>query len=315
MKSLSALRCPLAAIAGWGALLAAWPSLGRADDTLAVAVSSRVSNDYVRAHLADGSIQPETFAFGKGGLWGGGVADPSIDHLKFEDIARIIVVPLTAQHYVSAKDPKTTKLLIMVYWGATEPPASDRDSAATAEMQTAETNLNTAQFAAQAAAAHTPSGPNSTGLAPNYSVAEAQDDLETAIQFVGAQDEIRNKVDIKNANILGYDSWWADTVRFQGLPFTFRDDMIRELEDPRYFVVLMAYDFQLMWKQKKVKLLWETRYSIRERGNDFDKQLAAMTRSAARYFGQDSKGLVHKELPQGHVEVGEPRPADPPTKN
>jgi len=38
-------------------------------------------------------------------------------------------------------------------------------------------------------------------------------------------------------------------------------------------VVLMAYDFQLLWKEKKHKLLWETRFSIRQRHNDFDRQL------------------------------------------
>jgi len=81
--------------------------------------------------------------------------------------------------------------------------------------------------------------------------------------------------------------------------------MIEELEDRRYFVVLMAYDFPLMLKQKKNKLLWETRFSIRERGNDFSKQLTAMAEQAARYFGQDSHGLLHKPLPNVRVDLGE----------
>jgi hypothetical protein len=86
-----------------------------------------------------------------------------------------------------------------------------------------------------------------------------------------------------------------------------RDDLIAEIEDNRYFVVLMAYDFQMLWKQKKNKLLWETRFSIRERGNDFGKILPAVAQYASQYFGQDSKGLVRQPLPEGHVEVGEPR--------
>ena len=67
----------------------------------------------------------------------------------------------------------------------------------------------------------------------------------------------------------------------------------------------MAYDFQLTWKQKKHKLLWETRFSIRQRHNDFDKVLAPMTQYASRYFGQDSHGLVRKPLPEGQVKLGE----------
>jgi hypothetical protein len=69
----------------------------------------------------------------------------------------------------------------------------------------------------------------------------------------------------------------------------------------------MAYDFQMMWKEKKAKLLWETRYSIRNRGNDFEKQLAGMTGEASKFFGQNTGGLVRKALPIGHVDIGEQR--------
>jgi hypothetical protein len=81
--------------------------------------------------------------------------------------------------------------------------------------------------------------------------------------------------------------------------------MIDEIEDDRYFVVLMAYDFPLLWKDKKHKLVWETRFSIRERHNDFSQRLAAMAEAAARYFGQDSHGLVRKRDPVAHVDPGE----------
>jgi hypothetical protein len=67
----------------------------------------------------------------------------------------------------------------------------------------------------------------------------------------------------------------------------------------------MAYDFQLLWKAKKHKLLWETRFSIRQRHHDFDKDLPTMAQYASQYFGQDSGGLVHKEIPLGHVDIGD----------
>jgi hypothetical protein len=86
-----------------------------------------------------------------------------------------------------------------------------------------------------------------------------------------------------------------------------RQDLIDELEDNRYFVVLMAYDFQLLWKEKKHKLLWETRFSIRQRHNEFDRQLASMAKEASRYFGQDSHGIIRKPLPEGRVTLGEPK--------
>jgi hypothetical protein len=67
----------------------------------------------------------------------------------------------------------------------------------------------------------------------------------------------------------------------------------------------MAYDFQMMWKEKKAKLLWEARFSVRERGDDFSKELALMAACAAPYFGRTSGKLIHKPLPEGRVEVGE----------
>ena len=84
-----------------------------------------------------------------------------------------------------------------------------------------------------------------------------------------------------------------------------RDELISEIEENRYFVVLMAYDFQLLWKQKKHKLLWESRFSIRQRDHAFDKDLATMAKFASQYFGQDTHGLVRKTIPLGRVDIGE----------
>ena len=109
--------------------------------------------------------------------------------------------------------------------------------------------------------------------------------------------------------MLGYDSWWNATFDAQnGTALEVRkQDMLNELEEDRYFVVLMAYDFQLLEKEKKHKLLWETRFSIRERNNQFDKQLASMASEASKFFGKDSRGLNHDPLPEGRVELGEIR--------
>jgi hypothetical protein len=110
--------------------------------------------------------------------------------------------------------------------------------------------------------------------------------------------------DARNATILGYDnagSWDSRTGGFV------RPNSLADVQWNRYFVVLMAYDFQVLWKDKKHKLLWETRYSVRQQGNDFDKLLPAMTKYASQYFGQDTQGIVGRPLPVGNVEVGTPK--------
>lgn len=120
------------------------------------------------------------------------------------------------------------------------------------------------------------------------------------------------------APILGYEDALADGFRYRGTALEFvTKDYFEELEYNRYFVVLMAYDFQLLWKQKKAKLLWETRFSIPENRNAFDEQLPTMALNASKYFGRDSKGLKHR-APVEHVDLGElkflePEPAKTPT--
>jgi hypothetical protein len=66
----------------------------------------------------------------------------------------------------------------------------------------------------------------------------------------------------------------------------------------------MAYDLEAMRRNHSHRELWETRFSIRERHHAFNEDLPAMAQYASQYFGQDSKGLVHKAVPYGKVDIG-----------
>jgi hypothetical protein len=86
---------------------------------------------------------------------------------------------------------------------------------------------------------------------------------------------------------------------------------IDAIEADRYFVILQAFDFPLLWKQKKIKLLWETRFSLDQRSHDFGRDLPRMAQIASQYFGQDSRGLVSKPVPQGNVDIGDVKSLGP----
>lgn len=273
---------------GCGAFLIVQPVLTGAEDPGVVAVSSKASSDYIRKKLPDGSFEPERYAFGEGGRWNGPMRDDSIDKLSFLNVARTVAVSLAARSYLPARKPDATKLLIMVYWGTTS-----------GSMDFAPSDSYFIQAGRASPVPAAPSGMK-LGMGPMGSAPQMYSGLsDSGLMMMLMSNWLRDRINMRNAGILGYDS---ALQAMEPLKFTaahvHRQDLIDDVEYNRYFVVLMAYDFQLMWKQKKHKLLWETRFSIREHRNDFDKQLPAMVQYAARYFGQDSNGLVRKPLPK-----------------
>jgi hypothetical protein len=280
-------------LAGCGMLLAALPSARAADGVNGVtAVSSRVSKDYVRARFPDGSFQPESYAFGEGGNWGGEIKDATIDNLKFIDVARVIAAPLAGQKYLPARDPNKTRLLIMVYWGTTAvPPPYEEDTMYRNYQQDIEEYRI---------------------LLSEGAVDEADSVYYAGLEQLNMANQVRDRLDYKNAKMLGYNTESSGLIATDygaQLGHTAlgveQRDQVAEIEENRYFVVLMAYDFQLTWKQKKHKLLWETRFSISEHRNAFDKALPLMAQYASKYFGQATDGILRTRVQEGHVDIGD----------
>jgi hypothetical protein len=268
-----------------------------------VAISSKVSKGYVRKKLPDGTFATETYAFGKGDDWSGARVDASIDRMDFIDVARVIGVPLAKQKYVPTRDQRTTNLLIMVYWGTTRAPEHASESHSLQMAHEADRNQDMALMAVNSALKNNNAGDLKVA---KTNMAAADADMRSAIAGLQAEDQRREDTDMKTAALLGYDSWWTATnyAAGGGVRAYQKKDMLDELEEDRYFVVLMAYDFQELLGKKKSTLLWEAHISIREHSNQFDKRLAAMMDESSPFFGADSQGLHHLALPDGKVEVG-----------
>lgn len=254
------------------------------------AVNSRVSPDYIRQREPDGTLKVETFAVAQGGYWSGAMADKTIKgESSFPMITKVMGAALARKNYLPTKDPKKTDLLIVIYWGTTVAPQRARESSGYRLTQSANEDLLMAKNTGDPGA-----------------IAAADNALTGAFSVLHAQDAMREREDIKNARMLGYDSWWESASTLKG---TVREsgwnDLTEELEEERYFIVLMAYDFQLLWKKKTPKLVWETRFSIKEQGNEFDKALPAMAGYASKYFGEDSRGLRHRSMPNPVIHLGE----------
>jgi hypothetical protein len=289
------------------------PSARGADTGEITAVSSKVSDRYARTKLPDGSFREETYAFGQGGYFSGTTHDDSIDKLGFLKIAHVVAYPLANQNYIPSRNPKSTRLLIMVYWGATDGAVGASNSVPYLRLQ-----ANQARSLPESASM-TPQAPpdvsmrdcyySSTKLSDEVMAREvAAEELNNALVESSLDDSLQTQADQRNALLLGYD---AELNSSKGLERTAlrhnREDLVSELEDSRYFVILMAYDFQKALQRKKPELLWVTRISVRARGNDFQKILPSMTAYASPYFGQDTHGLLRQPMPEGRIDIGEPK--------
>jgi hypothetical protein len=119
----------------------------------------------------------------------------------------------------------------------------------------------------------------------------------------------RDKIDRINAGLLGFDSErvFSETdglATRANLMKEVHADILSEIEPNRYWVALRAFDFRTAWKEKRLKLLWESRFSLSQHRHDFARDLHEMTSIAAKYFGQDTHGLLNKPPPEGHVNIG-----------
>jgi hypothetical protein len=88
---------------------------------------------------------------------------------------------------------------------------------------------------------------------------------------------------------------------------TTEDDTIRSmLSDERYFVIVLAYDYQSLVKENKRRLLWSARLSMRSPGMNFREGIVDMSTVGGMYFGHQTDGVRVKmpEVKEGKVEIG-----------
>jgi len=297
-----------------------------ADETVATAVYSKIGNGYKRDKAKNGSFKPEYYALSNGGRIAGTTTDLTIERVTYAEVSGIAMKLLAQQNYRYAQTKEQAKLLLVLQWGTTLVPNWDRKNAniAVAEMerknfertqQDLESALKgpgapPASYPGENRVANTVNGFGRSlqfALNEEAAVANAAGSLENSIANSLTDDRVRDRLNEANARVLGYMDDLADTNdirRYAGGGDRYTD-MIAEVEEGRYYIVISAYDFVELTKKDKKKLLWQTRVSVRSPGNSFDSTLAAMLKSASKYFGQNSGRLIRGEETKGTVELGE----------
>lgn len=122
-----------------------------------------------------------------------------------------------------------------------------------------------------------------------------------AEEFDPTNHAFQDQINRKSARLLGFEDPLNDAEWAVGLSTSHAKDLIDGLEENRYWVAIIAFDFPTVRDEKSFKLLWLIRYNMPSRSTNFPEALPQMTKIASNYFGRDSKGLV--ENAAGDVET------------
>jgi hypothetical protein len=261
---------------------------GTAEAVNRIAIKAQASDEYVKTRARDKSAKVQTYQFMKGNYHPGTTSDPGMVEITFEDIVQNMAIHLQKQGYYALEEPGDSDLLFVVHYGRTSTEAS-------LEEMLGYTSLEDQGFTEEVANA----GAGGATLTASEMNATADFGFNMA-----ARDNSANGGEMSlyyKAQLLGMEeAFFGDNV-------SPREELLLKtlLDEERYFIVLIAYDFQKL-KLGKMVPLWTTRYSIRAIGQSFETAIQDLNFVAGDFFGKNLKGLTQKRVDDmSRVEMGE----------
>ncbi len=276
---------------------------------LKVSIYSDAASGYKRSYHADGSPVVEYYALAYGGLLEGTAFGPTQKEEDFPDVAGVIGDKLAEEGYLFAENFEQADHMLVIHWGATNTLPGALGPQGNGQADQAINDMARARLAGSFGSIES-AGDGTAAGAANARALNAQIQSDAQSEFVNALllNEIYNRERdrrvARTAGMLGYTDALISANMIAGSMGSFMQyELTSELEDPRYYVVIIAYDFDDMVKHRKRTLRWVTRASIRVQGNDFMDKLDEIVAQAGNYYGRDTKRLIRRY--QGEVEIGE----------
>jgi hypothetical protein len=283
------------------AALASLPAAARADHTDFVVVSATASPAYTRQKFANGVPKAETYVFYEGKYFGGLTRDRSMAQIGVKEIGQALAPNLAKQNYLPTRNAPAADLLIVVNWGTTVTDETTKKS----DLQTQDLLQDSVD------ALQGKPDPEQGGQVVDAISALTFDLMRNQANAMSAQ-----KFAESNADLLGYTSalqreeknQWASPDGLNAAA----ESHLSDLEEERYFVILLAYDYQKILHPGGApagppQLLWSVRMNIRADGNNFVEALPAMSKVAADFFGRQVDDLTSAQTDVGSkagVEIG-----------
>jgi hypothetical protein len=247
-----------------------------------IAISATTVPGYVRPVDANGKPRPESYVFTQGKYFAGDNGDDSLAHMNFGDILKTLAPNLAKQAYFPTKDVASADTLIVVHWGTTMTYVNP-------QKQTMLDHLNEATARSQDATGN--------GKIDQEGMYQALSDQASALNSTTSAIS-------RNSALLGYQ---PELLKEQRSILANDQTIQAELNEERYFVILMAYDLQRMKKDHKSHVLWATRISVRSPGNNFTEAMPALVEAGATVYGRQVDGLVRliERAGEGRVTLDE----------
>ena len=247
-----------------------------------VSVRAEAWDEFTKERARDPDKKIMTYRFMKGNYHPGSVADPSMEDLKFEDIVKDVALNLGKNNFIPDPDPENTDLIIVVHWGRTRPA---EDSLQELHGYTSLEDMG--------------------GTTPDRSVLfDNPSNISSELEFnYNASLSIAES----NAGNAYYKSQLLGMEEaFDLIGSRYEEERLkRMIDEERYFIILMAYDYKKL-KEGETVMLWRTRYSMRALGQSFTAAIGQMNDVASDYFGQNMKGLITKRFnEEADVKIGD----------
>ncbi len=252
-----------------------------------VVLKAQASEDFILARAQNEEDKIQTYQFMKGNFHMGFTKDPSMKDVTFDGILYDLGMNLRKQGFYMHKDRSQGDLLIVVHSGVTDVDISYEEFMG----YTSEEDMGLTDEILNAGAG---------GEAIDFATIDAMNNLNFNLNSSGTSGSANRQSQAYKAQLLGLERAYSDKISS-----TEEYELKSMLDEERYFIVLMAYDYPA-FKQGEAKLLWSTRYSIRTLGQSFSEAIRDMNVVASDYFGKNLAGITQKRVTDNsRVEMGE----------
>jgi len=238
-----------------------------------ILVDSFAERSYLKKKEGDTGPKRETYHLVEGKSHGGLIRDKSLREVPFIEVAEGLAQEMEKRNYYPAVSMEDGDFLIIVHRGVTRIEA-DWDE------------LFPEDDEEEAAAEEE----------------EGEEELTNPDTYL--REEGYTNAEQDNAQLIGFDR----ALRRRGLMVQDEMELQEMLRAERYFLILMAFDWQKLRKTGEKKLVWSTRFSMDAVRVNFHEAHFALSRGAANYFGTNLDGKLGKVktfVGPGEVKTGE----------